>query len=291
MRRRRAQGSGDRRVLVPRVVAASLWRVEGRRLTQEAPQASDGQTGGLDLSIIVPCYNEEANLRELVGRLVSTLDLFQIRAEIILIDDKSRDGSRAVIQELAAAHPAVVAVFHPENRGIAGGWRSGLAAARAPLVAITDADLQYAPEDLPRLYQILKREGADIIQGWRIAKTFKGAYRYVLSIAFSALLNLLLGTRLRDIKSGFLCTKREVFAAMLETHYRYRYLQHFIVVNAVSKGYGVRQEPILFWDRHAGQSFISSPLRFGLSSLPDLPRAFWEFRVRNRRLRAERCAA
>ncbi len=263
------------------------------RLTAETQSAPDARAQALDLSIIVPCYNEEENLRQLVERLTAILGLFGIRAEIILIDDKSRDRTREVIRELAAACPDVVGVYHEENRGIAGGWRSGLAAAKAPLVAITDADLQYAPEDLPRLYQILKREGqeADLVQGWRIAKTFKGAYRYALSVTFSALLNLLFGTRLRDIKSGFLCTRREIFAAMLETRYRYRYLQHFIVVNAVSKGYRVRQEPILFWDRHAGESFISSPLRFGLSSLSDLPRAFWEFRVKNRRLRAERCAA
>ena len=249
------------------------------------------KANALDLSVIVPCYNEEGNLRELVERLSASLTLFGIGAEIILVDDQSSDGTRALIGELQARCSAVVGVFHDRNRGISGGWRSGLAAARAPLVAITDADLQYAPEDLPRLYQILKREGADIVQGWRIAKTFKGAYRYVLSLGFSFLLNRLFGTRLRDIKSGFLCTRREVFAAMLETRYRYRYLQHFIVVNAVSRGYGVRQEPVLFWDRHAGESFIHSPLSFGLKSLTDLPRAFWEFRVLNRRARATRGAA
>ena len=262
-----------------------------RHLTNPSQAAPDTRSAALDLSVIVPCYNEQENLLELVDRLSAILELFRIRYEIILIDDKSRDNTRAVIRELMATRPSVVGVFHDQNGGIAAGWRSGLAAARAPLVAIMDADLQYAPEDLPRLYHIMQREGGDVIQGWRIAKTFKGAYRYVLSLAFSLLLNAMFGTRLRDIKSGFLCTRREVFGEMLETRYTYRYLQHFIVVNAVSKGYRVRQEPVLFWDRHAGQSFIRSPLRFGLSSVSDLPRAFWEFRVLNRRTRASRCAA
>jgi phenylacetate-CoA ligase len=244
-----------------------------------------------DLSVIVPCYNEEANLVELVTRFLTIFDLFRVRVEIILVDDCSKDGTRGVIGALAERHPAVVVpVFHDENRGISGGWRSGLDKSRAALVAITDADLQYAPEDLPRLYQILTREGADVVQGWRIAKTFKGWYRYSLSLAFSFLLNRLFGMNLRDIKSGFLCTRREVFAAMLKTHYQYLYLQHFIVVNAASQGFSVRQEPVLFWDRHAGESFIRSPFRFGLRSLIDLPRAFWEFRVLNRRARRQRCA-
>jgi glycosyltransferase involved in cell wall biosynthesis len=232
-----------------------------------------------DLSVIVPCYNEEANLRPLVERLGAVLDLFRIRAELVLVDDASRDGTRAVIQELMRGPVPVVGVFHDRNQGIAGGWRSGLAAARAPLVAIMDADLQYAPEDLPRLYQILQREKPDIVQGWRIAHNFKSTYRYLLSLAFSFMLNRLLGTRLQDIKSGFLCTRREVFAAMLETRRPYRYLQHFITINAVSKGYTIRQEPVLFWNREAGQSFITSPLRFALRSLPDLGRAVREFRL------------
>ena len=202
---------------------------------------------------------------------------------MILVDDCSRDGTRAVIQDLATARPdQVVGVFHDRNQGITGGWRSGVEAARSPIVAIMDADLQYAPEDVPRLHQILKREGPDIVQGWRIAHNFKSTYRYLLSLGFSFLLNRLFGTRLRDIKSGFLCTRREVFADILQTRYRYRFFQHFIVVNAVAKGYRVRQEPVLFWDRHAGESFIRSPLRFAARSLTDLPRAVWEFRVLTR---------
>lgn len=235
--------------------------------------------------MIVPCYNEEGNLRELVARLLAILDTFRIRAEIVLIDDCSKDGTGALIAALARETPLVRGVHHTQNRGIAGGWRSGAAAARARVVAIMDADLQYAPEDLPRLYQILLREQTDLVQGWRIAHNFKATYRYVLSLGFSFLLNRLFGTRLRDIKSGFLCTRREVFDDILVTHYPYRFFQHFIVVNAVSKGYRVRQEPVLFWDRHAGQSFIQSPFSFGLRSLVDLPHAFWEFRVKNRRER------
>jgi phenylacetate-CoA ligase len=236
-----------------------------------------------ELSLIVPCYNEEGNLRELVARLAVVFKIFGLRAEIVLVDDRSADGTRALIQQLAAEHPFVTGVYHERNQGIVGGWRSGLAAAHAPVVAIMDADLQYAPEDLPRLYQIWKREGVDIVQGWRIAHNFKATYRYVLSLLYSFLLNRLFGTRLHDIKSGFLCTRREVLDDILKTRYQYRFFQHFIVVNAVSKGYSLRQEPVLFWNRHAGVSFITSPLRFGLRSLVDLPNAFREFRLENRR--------
>lgn len=233
------------------------------------------------LSIIVPCYNEEANLRELVRRTREALGLHGLRAEILLIDDASPDGTWAVIGDLECEQDGVRGLHHDRNLGIAAAWRTGLEAARGAYVLITDADLQYAPEDIPRLYHILQREGVDLVQGWRIAHNFRATYRYVLSLAFSFLLNRLFGTRLRDIKSGFLCTRREVFEEILRTRYRYRYFQHFVVVNAATKGFRVRQEPILFWDRHAGESFIRSPFWFGLKALTDLPRAFWEFRVLN----------
>jgi len=188
------------------------------------------------LSIIVPCFNEEGNLRELVRRMRETLELHHLDAEILLVDDRSRDGTRALIEELARGHAEVRGLYHDVNQGIVGGWRTGLAGARAPHVVIIDADLQYAPEDIPRLYHILMREGPDVVQGWRIAHNFRDTYRYPLSLGFSLLLNRLFGTRMRDIKSGFLCTRREVFGEMLKTRYRYRFLQHFIVVNAVTKG-------------------------------------------------------
>lgn len=236
-----------------------------------------------ELSVIVPCFNEEKNLPNLVGRLHETMTLNNIDAEIVLVDDCSRDQTKAVIEQLAKTHPFVTGVFHTENRGIHGGWRSGLGAAHASIVSIMDADLQYAPEDLPRLYRIWQREKPDVVQGWRIAHNFSATYRYVLSLGFSFLMNRLMGTNLNDIKSGFLCAPRDVFASMLDTQFHYRFPQHFIVINGIAKGYTVRQEPVLFWNREAGESFITSPLRFSLRSLRDLPYAFTEFRLRRKK--------
>jgi glycosyltransferase involved in cell wall biosynthesis len=237
--------------------------------------------GDPDLSIVVPCYNEEANIDELVRRTLAASS--GIRIELLLVDDGSRDGTLSAIESTARLHPEVRALHHETNRGIVEAWRTGWRAARGGHVCITDADLQYAPEDIPRLYTLLRDEGGDVVQGRRIAHDYRDTYRYVLSLAFSFMLNRLFGTRLRDIKSGFLCAPRETFGEMLSMRYRYRHPQHFIVVNAASKGMRIRQEPIIFRPRYRGASFIQSPLRFGLRSLLDLPAAFWEFRMINRR--------
>jgi phenylacetate-CoA ligase len=236
-----------------------------------------------DLSVVVPCFNEEANLENLVQRIHETMTMSGISTEIVLVDDCSRDRTKAIIEDLSRRHDFVTGVFHEKNQGIAGGWRSGLNASKAPAVAIMDADLQYAPEDLPRLYRIWQREKPDVVQGWRIAHNFKATYRYLLSLGFSFLLNKLFGTNLKDIKSGFLCTSREIFKDMLETKHTYVFPQHFIVINAAAKGYSIRQEPVLFWNREAGESFITSPFRFGMRSLVDLPHAFVEFRLNRKK--------
>jgi len=235
------------------------------------------------LSIIVPCFNEEANVEPFVQRTLDAVALEGIAAEILLVDDGSRDGTAAAIDAAARRHREVRGFRHPVNRGIADCWKTAASELSAPVVLITDADLQYAPEDIPRLVRSLEAGAADIVQGRRVAEGEGTVYRTALSEAFSALLNVLFHTRLRDVKSGFLCARREVFREMLQTRYRYRRLQHFVVINAVSKGFRVRQEPVAFGPRRSGRSFITSPIRFAIGSLTDLPRAFWEFRILNRR--------
>ena len=104
----------------------------------------------LDISVIVPCFNEAGNLRELVDRLEASFRVRSLDAEIILVNDGSRDNTGSVIRELEAGHPAVRGVHHDTNLGIAAGWRSGLAVARGAYACLIDADLQYQPEDVCR---------------------------------------------------------------------------------------------------------------------------------------------
>ncbi|MEZ4340716.1 MAG: glycosyltransferase family 2 protein, partial [Sandaracinaceae bacterium] len=110
----------------------------------------------VELSVIVPCFNEALNLPELARRTLAVFERGEIAGELVLVDDSSRDETADVIRGLEAAHPGVVVgVFHEVNRGIAHAWRSGLAASSGRCAAIMDADLQYQPEDLLRLHRTL----------------------------------------------------------------------------------------------------------------------------------------
>ena len=176
---------------------------------------------------------------------------------------------------------------HEQNRGMVGGWATGCAAARGRLVVVMDADLQYAPEDVPRLLEELSASGADMSQGYRAQALNFSLLRMALSKTLSGFLNLAFGTHLRDAKSNFFACRREILADLLTLRGRYRYFQHLFSMAAAAKGYRIAQIPVIFHPRCAGESFIQSPIIFSLQALPDLPRAWWDFRRLRRESRAQ----
>jgi phenylacetate-CoA ligase len=238
----------------------------------------------VDVSVVAPCYNEARNLPELVQRLDTTFRKRGLEGEIVLVNDGSRDDTGAVIDRLAAENPRVVPVHHPKNRGIEAGWNSGLAAARGEYACLIDADLQYLPEDVWRLYRELRLTHADLVQGTRSTVGRLRDSRYILSKGLNVLLNTMFGMSLRDNKSGFVIARRETLQDILRHRYRYFYFQSFITVAAHARGYTIRQVETLFESRLLGKSFIPR-LPFGMVSkaLVDLVKGFVEFRLRPRR--------
>src|SRR4051812_20508608 len=103
----------------------------------------------ITISVVVPVFNSEQSLDELVERLASTLEVLAGEHEIILVDDGSRDGSWEVIEKLAVAHRAVRGIQLMRNYGQHNALLAGIRAARFELVATMDDDLQHPPELLP----------------------------------------------------------------------------------------------------------------------------------------------
>ncbi|MBW2525602.1 MAG: glycosyltransferase [Deltaproteobacteria bacterium] len=240
--------------------------------------------GGTELSVIAPCFNEEGNVRELSARVLGAFEQGGIAGELILIDDGSRDGTEAAIRQLEAAHPGRVrGCFHPDNRGIAEAWRSGVAAARGQLCALIDADLQYQPEDLLRLRRALYEHSVDVVQGWRSAVGRRKDKRYYYSRGLNWLLNTTFSMRMQDNKSGYVMCAREVLEDLLTYRGRYFYWQSFIMVAAKAKGYSYKQIETLFETRRQGHSFLDGrAVLVSAQSLVDLGKAAWEYRLARR---------
>ncbi len=236
----------------------------------------------VELSVIVPCFNEALNLAELTRRTLTTFERGELTGELVLVDDGSRDETAEVIRALAAAHPEVVGVYHAKNAGIAEAWRSGLADSTGRCAAIMDADLQYQPEDLLRLHRTLIESSVDVVQGWRSHVGRERGQRYWVSRGFNALLNATFGMDLRDNKSGFVCCAREVMEDLLTYDGDYRYFQSFIMVAAHAKGYAYREVETLFEDRRQGVSFLDGSKTFQVAaeSFVDLAKAAFEYRIK-----------
>src|ERR1700687_3145600 len=119
----------------------------------------------VEISAVVPAFNEEANLEQSVGRMAAALK-DQARAfEVIVVDDGSRDGTAAVLERLKAIHPSVRGVRHPVNRGFGAALRSGFAVARYPWVFLMDADNQFDPADVAGL--LARAADAEMVAGYR----------------------------------------------------------------------------------------------------------------------------
>src|SRR5947207_5865778 len=117
------------------------------------------------LSVIVPCYNERATVAELLRRVRAV----PIEKEIIVVDDQSTDGSRDVVANLAKEWPEIRHIFQPVNQGKGAAIRRGIDEARGDIVVIQDADLEYDPEEYPKLIQPIVDGHADLVVRSRFA--------------------------------------------------------------------------------------------------------------------------
>ena len=120
------------------------------------------------LSIVIPCYNERPTLRALIERVIEAPPA-DMEKELVVVDDGSTDGSREVLEELAAEHPGIKPVFHERNQGKGSAIRSAQAVCTGDIVIIQDADLEYDPQCYPELIEPILSGRADVVYGSRFA--------------------------------------------------------------------------------------------------------------------------
>jgi dolichyl-phosphate beta-glucosyltransferase len=169
-------------------------------------------------SIVIPAYNEGARLGATLKKVLSYTHARGWDAEVIVVNDGSRDNTSDIVREYAAANPALRLVENPGNRGKGFSVRMGMLSARGRIVLFSDADLSSPIEEAPKLLQALQA-GADIAIGsrWLRAETQtqrQPLYRQLFGRIFNLLLRLTLGLQFKDTQCGFKAFKRPAIQAI-----------------------------------------------------------------------------
>ncbi|WP_194409723.1 glycosyltransferase [Microbacterium cremeum] len=235
----------------------------------------------MQLSIIVPTYNEAPNVAELVRRVAAAAD--GIDAEIVFVDD-STDATPDVVREVAASAPLPVRVIHRDrpSGGLGGAVLEGFAAAAADACLVIDGDLQHPPEKIPELWQRFSRGDVDVViasryAGGGTAHGLADRTRVMVSKVATALTRAMFPIRLKDVTDPmtgyFLIDRRSVDQALLKPR-GFKILLEILARRPLR----VAEVPFDFADRHAGESKASvrqgvhfltqlTGLRFGKMSL------------------------
>ena len=207
----------------------------------------------LDLSLVIPVYNEEDNLVPLAAEIRAALDGRGLDYEVIFIDDGSVDSSFACLQELAAADERVVAIRFRRNYGQTAAFAAGFDYARGRVVVTLDADRQNDPADIPALLAELDK-GYDVVNGWRQNRQDNLVRRFPSRVA-NWLIAETSGVHLRD--RG--CSLRAFRHEAVEDMRLYGELHRFIPELVSFAGFSMSEVPVNHRARVAGKS------KYGLS--------------------------
>ena len=163
------------------------------------------------VSVVIPVYNEKRWIRTLLARVQAVA----IPKEIIVVDDFSTDGTRAILHELAAEFDLKV-IYHERNRGKGAALRTGFAQATGDVILVQDADLEYDPQEYFRLIDPIRRGMADVVYGSR----FLGRHRVFLFTHYAGnrfltlVTNVLFNTTLSDMETGYKAFRADATAVI-----------------------------------------------------------------------------
>ena len=177
----------------------------------------------LNISVVVPLYNEEESLSELVAWIDRVAKASALTYEVIMIDDGSSDGSWAEVERLKGEYPAVKGVRFARNYGKSAALYCGFAEAEGEVVITMDADLQDSPDEIPALYRMIMEEGYDLVSGWK-KKRYDPAGKRLPSKFFNWTARAVSGIKLHDFNCGLKAYRRRVVKSIEVYGEMHRYI-------------------------------------------------------------------
>ena len=207
----------------------------------------------VDVSVLVPAKDEAGNLPLFMEQCAETFAKSSETYEVVVIDDGSTDNSWPLLQKLAAQHAFLKPVRHRARRGISEALRTGYHNSEGDVLVFYPADLQFKPEDIPRLVQPILRGDSDMVTGYKEGKYNKA----FVSGIYNKLSRSLFDVPVKDL-NNVKAYRREIMQALPMRPDWHRYM----IVLAHASGYSVTEVPMPLYPRHSGAS------KFGLSRIP-----------------------
>ncbi|MBQ3234012.1 MAG: glycosyltransferase family 2 protein [Alistipes sp.] len=177
----------------------------------------------LDISVVVPLYNEAESLPELVAWIDRVAQENSLSYEIIMVDDGSSDSSWAVIEELRKQNEAIRAISFMRNYGKSAALYCGFEMAQGEVVFTMDADLQDSPDEIPEMRRMILEEGYDLVSGWK-RKRYDPIGKRWPSKFFNLTARIMSGIRLHDFNCGLKAYRRKVVKAVEVYGEMHRYI-------------------------------------------------------------------
>jgi glycosyltransferase involved in cell wall biosynthesis len=178
----------------------------------------------MDLSIVIPLYNEEESLPELCEWIRDVANENQYEYEIILIDDGSTDDSWQVIEKLSNKHAEIKGIRFQRNYGKSAGLNEGFRAAQGDVVITMDADLQDSPDEIPDLYKMIAEDHYDLVSGWKKKRYDNALTKNLPSKFFNATTRKVSGIKLHDFNCGLKAYRKKVIKSIEVYGEMHRYI-------------------------------------------------------------------
>ncbi len=205
-------------------------------------------TLAMQLSLVIPVYNEEESLAQLHREICEVADAQQYDLEIIFIDDGSKDRSWEIIEQLAKQDSRIRGIQFRRNFGKAAALNAGFEAAQGEIVITMDADLQDDPHEIPGFITMMGTS-LDVVSGWKQVR-HDPWHKVIPSRFFNGMVSCMTGVKLHDHNCGMKCYRREIFDEIT----LYGELHRFVPVLAAARGFRVGEKVVAHRARQFGQS-------------------------------------
>lgn len=195
----------------------------------------------LDISIVVPLYNEDESLPELMAWIDKVCTAHHYAYEVIMVDDGSKDNSWQVVQALAQQYPSLKGIKFQRNYGKSPALNEGFKAAQGNVVITMDADLQDSPDEIPELYAMIMSGEYDLVSGWKKVRHDNAVTKNLPSKLYNGVNRMISGIQLHDMNCGLKAYRKKVVKS-IEV---YGEMHRFIPVIAKQAGFGKIGEKVV----------------------------------------------